>query len=294
MNSVGREPSVRVNSPTMNERQRMQYLEAMGIDMFVPRVLLPSAAAPVRCSLPLAPANTPMAEAAVEPKPSRSHGEPKLADIGELLRKARTPAVTTEASPAEKNTPVLVKDVPVPAEPEGPVEIQQEARFSLAIWRVSRDVLAVDTREVGAGLPTDALLANMARCFGMGSGSLAAAEVLNWPMVELQNKPKDWHAAREMVASLLEGKLLSEPVSQILLFGEAAYKAVAVTHTVQVPEPSFGDHLLSVVAIDAFAADGLVLPSLAETLRNPGQKKAIWQFLAGQTNKKSYGEESSA
>lgn len=36
----------------MNELQRMQYLDAMGIDSFVPRVVLPNAKAPVVCVLP--------------------------------------------------------------------------------------------------------------------------------------------------------------------------------------------------------------------------------------------------
>lgn len=38
----------------MNEQRRMQYLDAMGIDMFVPRFVLAGAALSSQCELPVA------------------------------------------------------------------------------------------------------------------------------------------------------------------------------------------------------------------------------------------------
>lgn len=270
----------------MNERQRMQYLDAMGIEMFVPRLILPGAPAPVQALLPVAEAPALETRAVVgsealpvEPTPAAS----SVRSLGQVL----------ETVPVQKSPPVAppgaVKPRPNPeptpsvaptsqsapaAKPASAISKEDEvARFHLCLWRVSDSMLVIDDHQVGSGLPTETLLSNILRFSGLASGRLPTADSLVWPMVELPGKPARWDDAREMVATYLEGKLLRSPVATILLFGEASFRAVAPVASLAQP---FAELCYRGISIDAFAAEALVLPSLAEILHNPLRKRALW------------------
>ncbi|WP_139309957.1 hypothetical protein [Teredinibacter haidensis] len=254
----------------MNERQRMQYMEAMGIDMFVPRFTLPQAQISQLCELPEFPANQ---ESPPLPVIDDRAGLRTAKAIGGLLEESRlvdqlvaAPVSTTEVVEPEKQ---------VFTEPSVDAGIQQAAEFTLDLWRVSEHLLVMDARKVGAALPTEALLSNILRACGQ-QGAPAVADTLRWPLTDLPGKPKSWAAAREMVASFLEGKLLSRPVTTMMLFGEESFRVLsAVEPGVQ----AYQSALYERVSIDSFAADALVFPSLAQLLHQPALKKNVWQSL---------------
>jgi hypothetical protein len=249
----------------MNEQRRMEYLEAMGVDMFTPRWVLPGAKSSHQCELPVAPApgaeaaNTPNMDFDREPPPRRETSVGALVDT--LLQK-------TPAAPQPQPQP-SVADVPEPAPEPAPVP-QESAAFALAFWRVHPDVMVVDSRQQKA-LPTEALLQGMLSAVGV-SANLPRAEILTWPMPGAGEKT--WPAAREMVQAFLEGRLLSQPVRLLLVMGSDACKAVLGEKPDELVPSGTG-----VVQLDSFACEAIVTPSLADLLMQPKQKSVLWAAL---------------
>jgi hypothetical protein len=343
----------------MNERQRMQYLDALGIDSFVPRLQLANALVSELCELPVAAnassgsalaraddsssthgpllaegslhaegssssasfanAVAPLAgvtaekprrrsfasvtsllqggdgkpaEAAVQSTlPAHSVTPAPLSNPSEIIEKPVSPlgdAKLSASDPTSANT----NDTHIGLEPSahtgvevGAVSLAERAdtgtevaRFSLAFWRVSQDLLVVDSREVGAALPTEALLLNILRSTCQPAPQrLPEAKIQNHPLVDLPGKPRDWVAGRELVASFLEGQLLTQPVTQVLILGVSAFRALVGADLAT--DTGYRQSLYQKVPIDAFATDAVVLPSLTEVLRNPQLKRKLWQAL---------------
>lgn len=238
----------------------MEYLEAMGVDMFTPRWVLPGARPSRQCELPVAPApgteaaNAPSVETDREPPPRRETSVGALVDT--LLQKA----------PAAPQLPVA--DVPDSPEP-APVP-QESAAFALAFWRVHPDVMVVDSRQQKV-LPTEALLQGVLSAVGV-TANLPRAEVLTWPMPG--GGDKSWPAAREMVQAFLEGRLLSQPVRHLLVMGNDACRAVLGDEPDKLVPSGTG-----VAQLDSFACEAIVTPSLADLLMQPRQKSVLWAAL---------------
>lgn len=240
----------------MNELLRMRYLDAVGIDVFVPRYELPAALVSVPCLLPEVVAGDQAPPVVVAKGLERSGGP--LVSVEALL---------THAVPLPKTASETL-DVAVAAEVA--LATPEKVRFSLAVWRVSEALLAVDSREVGAALPTDALLANIVCACGVSSGS-PVIDNLAWPLVDVPGKPQGWSEARDMVATYLEGKL-AKPVVFMLLFGKDAYSAIA-------GRDDYVETLWRSTTVEAFGCEALVFPSLADLLRDPKSKRRLWECL---------------
>lgn len=253
----------------MNELQRMQYLEAMGVDMFVPRFILPHAPVPRRAQLPQsaeitgAPAREPVVSEEMEQRALPKHAA-AVNRIVNLNFQTDSPQQVVGDSAAEK--PVLP---PKPVSESPPAK--EIARFSLALWRINSDVLVVDSRRPKAALPTESLLSNILFQLSLLKQPLPRAEFLNWPMAG--GNDHGWNAASEMARAFLEGRLLSNPVRYVVVMGSDAARALLQ----QDASESIGDK----IRMETFAADALVLPSLADILHQPELKKQVWQSLRG-------------
>jgi len=260
----------------MNEKLRMQYLEVLGIDYFVPRYVLPNAAEPVECLMPAANESRMPDEslddfvASVPVEATDNANASSEAPISRVPTPHKTSSMLQ--SVAEENLKPVVKTARSVL--ESMVEPSAEVvEFALSVWRIGPSLLAIDTREVGAALPTEALLDNIVRACGI-EASLPGADSLQWPLVNIPGKPQGWPEARSMVATYLEGKL-SHPVATILLFGESACKAV-------LGENDYSQQVWKSVPVDAFVCNSVVLPSLADILRNTELKARVWQCLVDQ------------
>eukprot|EP01026_Neomeris_dumetosa_P070941 TRINITY_DN71301_c0_g3_i1.p1 TRINITY_DN71301_c0_g3~~TRINITY_DN71301_c0_g3_i1.p1 ORF type:complete len:302 (-),score=27.34 TRINITY_DN71301_c0_g3_i1:39-911(-) len=259
----------------MNERQRAQYLEAMGIDSFVPRFVLPAAKAPVMLQVVDVASDVDEADVA------------QLDQVQESGAAADTTADTT-------SSPVPVRDIlkahmetvtesPPSTEPQSPVAVVdaetveerasvKPARFSLSLWRAGKDVQVIDSRQQGDALPTHKLLSNILQALSVLDLNLPKEEILRWPMVE--NSPhQGWEEARAMVNGFLEARLLDNPVTLFLLFGQDAFHAMFGEHE------DFDSARYQHRTIEDFSARAIVLPSLAEILYTPGLKRPVWQTL---------------
>lgn len=254
----------------MNERQRMHYLDAMGIDAFVPRFVLPAAKASEQCVLPAVSGEeesriiveqsfqSPV-EGPVVPVHKGKGGERRLLD--DIVQATRAPA----PDKAERLDEPTAQSLPVSEQQQAPV------RFSLALWHL-RNVQVIDSRRHGDALPTDALLSNILQAVGCLDLNLPKAEMLHWPMVERQQNG-GWSAAQEMVQGFLDGRLLARPVAYLFLFGNDAARAVLGA------DCDFEQVCYRKVPVPAFDAEAVVMPSLADILYQPECKRDVWHAL---------------
>ncbi len=275
----------------MNERQRMQYLETMGIDCFVPRFVLPEAKCSALCELPIAndPSRAFSAEVATPTADALQYspsvpilpGSASHTDTSGLARTDGPKRIAIDdiidvKKPAASNKEAADKDVGgetiqalVNTLTEKP---KDDVRFSLSLWHID-NIQIIDSRKPGDALPTDALLNNILLAIGGLALQLPRVERIDWPMVETA-EDKSWQAAQEMVQGFLEGRLFAKPVSYILLFGQDACTAVLGQ------DVDFIQQQYQTFPVDAFEASAIVLPSLADILRAPKFKADVWRALS--------------
>lgn len=265
----------------MNELTRMQYLDAMGIDMFVPKVCLTHAKASLQCVLPsaellpVASNESPLdvTERLGAGDHVQSSGPVSAAHVLANLRGEKQqaePVIRSEHAPFTEHT---VNRAHESAPPPPLSASTPDANFTLGMWRVGSHVQILDSRMDGDALPTDVLLRNVLRVHGLLAQSMPAQEILHWPLPGVALTDTSWGAAHDMVISFLEGRLLDNPATVFLIFGEDAFRALMGEAV------GFSDVLYQTLNIDAFAADVIVLPSLRSLLHNPLEKKRLWPLL---------------
>ncbi len=245
----------------------MQYLEAMGIDMFVPRKQL----------LGAKPAQLlPRAKPVVA-----------LVDTPAALQQPPAPAVETRATPAahpqrashlamglvEQLRQPTAAPSPTPQAATAPAEPAKAVRFTLNIWSCP-GWLAIDAHQPQLALPTASLLHNL--FWSLGSPQpLGKAETLHWPLVETANPATGWQAPQEMMGLFLQQRLQQQP-ARLLLFGAAAYYAC-------VPgAKDYAQAVFSAITLERLNCRALVLPSLSQLLKTPELKGQLWALLKTQ------------
>lgn len=293
----------------MNELIRMQYIDAMGIDMFVPRRQLLNAKASGLCDLPvrvksgesvgapsaLADHLISDARGELEHRPlSKSSGAAVQSILEDFTKPSKdNRSVSSTSSPissSEALTHNQSEAIASKSEKSAVVEnvfslisrkvSREKVDFSLGLWRVGHDLQVIDSRSRGDALPTETLLRNILRSHECISSpqQVPPQEIINWPLGDHAavvdsfdvDDDQSWSAAHEMLMSFLEGRLLSKPVKMFWLMGEDALKAVMGK------EISFDDCVFNSISIDSFAAEALVLPSLRDCLTVPESKKRLW------------------
>lgn len=286
----------------MNEIQRQQYLEAMGIDTYMPRWILPSAAVPLSCApvLPRSeqdlqasePAAQPRVQSPVDPDVPQVPAPAPTANVvvTEVVDSAtQAPAksapidvlasIESPSEPAKKSAPVSAKSIleNLDAETKRP-----DPRFALSLWRVHDDVMVVDSRHAELALPTEPLLRNILAALGFASQPLPKAEVLRWPMFENSYEPQGQEIARETLQAMLEGMLEARPGKYLLLMGgEACHYLLGSEQLGEGfdPQVSLDKHLGQSFALDALSATAIVVPSLSDLLQQPLLKRGAWRAI---------------
>ena len=268
----------------MNELTRMQYLDAMGIDMFVPKVCLPHAKASSQCVLPsaeLLPVASNEPSLGVDDHAAGASSPVSVANVLADLRGEKQQAereLQREPVPASNHVVNKVNEaVASSLIPSSSASIVMPelipAHFTLGMWRVEPHLQIIDSRLDGDALPTDILLRNVLTRHYLLPQAMPAQEILHWPLPGVALTDTSWNAAHDMVISFLEGRLSANPVSAFLVFGEDAFCALMGETA------NFAESLYQSVTVDTFATEVIVLPSLRSLLHNPLEKKQLWPIL---------------
>ncbi len=248
---------------------RMQYLEALGIPVYVPRYVLPQAKPSKAAVLPITPADVEGQDTALPPRQDTALTEATSAPrgIGSLMQVLQ-PALSR---PEDRPQPAPLAEQVQSAAEDRPAGAWREVRFSLHIWHLGPDTLIVDSHQPRAALPVAALLVNMLFAVGQ-SKEVGRPERLDWPLLpQLPSAPLQH--ARDMVSAFMAGRAQGAPVSRVWLMGEQAYLACLDA------DEDYPAALGQVRKISALATHALVLPSLAEMLQQPASKGVAWRAL---------------
>ncbi len=264
----------------MNELQRMQYLDALGIEQFVARRKLANTAEFRLCALPSenfdfqarGSDSLDMKVASLQPQralPKAATGVHQLVDVSQRVltslqgeKQAQPKASTQNRSTTSVNNDAESMGSAVRPESDS-------ANFNLAIWHIGT-VVVIDSHEPRSALPVESLLANILVASRLLEINLPRASYLHWP-VHNQLKNHSWSAAREYVHAYIEGKQQTQPSKIFLLMGEAALKGVV--STIEAVE------IGRVFKIPQFSARALYFPSLVSLLREPQLKAKVWEGL---------------
>lgn len=267
----------------MNEQRRTAYLEAMGIQTFVPRWILPAARPPRQALLP-----EPVEPLTVDERPAaaqvqaHAESEPRRTStqqvtgvvsgiIGELAgkeaRRAKpAPAPEDSAqSPAKRVLDVLKGPAPT-----------EVVNFSLSLWRINEGLMVIDSHQARQALPTHTLLSNILFAKGIRTPP-GRPEVLNWPMIGgAADAEGGWLQACEMVQAFLNARFERQPVQSIWLMGEAAYRAVCAG------ENNYHENMGKMRDLSMLNCLAVVLPGLTDMLKSPSLKAPAWQAIKAQ------------
>ena len=294
----------------MNEIQRQQYLDAIGIDTYMPRWILPRAASPFSCQpvLPQAEANhQAIAQAAaVNPAISEREGRAEIAapaggaivvteplnEQSAVAAASPQPEIPAKTAPLDvlasiEGAPEAAKKSSAPVSAKSILdalsdEKRPDPRFALSLWRVNEDLMVVDSRHSELALPTEPLLRNILSALGFAPQPLPNAEVLRWPMFENNYEPQGQAIARETLQAMLEGMLESQPCKYLLLMGaEACHYILSEAHLGEGfdPQASLKSHLGQSFVMEEMSVSAIVVPSLNDMLQQPLLKRDTWRAI---------------
>lgn len=269
-----------MNSSTSNaEVLRLQYLQAMGIITYYPRLQLPGALPSQACdwSFPEKVERTDPAVAAVaEPMPeprqsTATRPRESAADLAGTLRHAAWQAdeqgIPVEA-PIKPTRPLGASRAESAPNKQEQVHPDEALHFQLLLLHVDAD-LAVVLQIPALGRPQlqdhqRLLLGNLLRWLGKGALLEHTPRVFRWPLPGLTLT----NTRREAGASLLhflEQACVEQPFRHLLLLGEAAAECLQAQHEAAPAQP--------------LAWQLTATHSLDELLALPQLKRAAWQTL---------------
>lgn len=279
----------------------MQYLDALGIETFVPRVLLANAKSSRQCVFEEPAA---VAELSVDKHHSENFSDPTesslhpqtvatlsqgLSAVLSDLEQGKTTAKASQHSPgeilAEPEGETSSKEA-APAEPfpqktqpgefgfsKLPDVEERDARFNLALWLIDSQVQVIDSQQAEDALPTEILLNNILIATGLLNTSLPKAEFQRWPLNIKQSKDKSWSAAAAMLYDFLSYRFDAKPVKGLIVFGEDAASAIFQGQLV------FDHHIYQAMHSDKYQKPVLILPALRDLLYNSSQKRNLWSAI---------------
>ncbi len=262
----------------INELQRQAYLSALGIENYMPRLILPLAPRSVVCELP-----TPCDESVTQ--------SPQATALSELQNTPLSFDVTktaVESAPANLVASDILSDVAQLKKPIGPINAasileQLEGKkqpavapFALSLWRPVPGFLIVDSRNTGLALPTELLLNNLLRCYLPATKPDLREEVMRWPMIENRFVSRTADDARNELQTWLAVENELRPISRLWLMGENASRYL-LAKDVSPCDVYWQAQSISLANNGTTSLEALVLPSLVELLQQPLLKSRLWK-----------------
>ena len=250
----------------MNELHRQAYLDAMGVDVYFPRVLLPGAPVSLLCDMAMPSALSEPADdslSGIMPRDYERAGASVNASQGRAAAMQELLNEIPEATPK----PILDSNHAVSNKTE--LHLRRESvtpRFMLSVTRVG-DVVIIDDSPAEDALEFQRLQQNFFLALGLVAD--IATSNFKWPIVESSHLDQSQHAAKQTLRVFVQNQLKSTPPKALLLMGETAF-----TYLLD-DKPVLGEWLAE------FVADVPVLcaPSLVAALGPEQLKQHIWQAI---------------
>lgn len=249
----------------MDEYRRQTYLEALGLEQYTSRWLLPLAPEPRACTWPVATrpgdaGQSVQSEALSQPEvPESVQPQALMRQLEEGFR-----APSESALEAREPTEAQSAETPSP--------------FSLSIWRSPLPLLVLDARQPRSAMPTERLAANLLGAIARVSGwalekNQVREESFSWPSVHNPAVPLSAADARAELEAWLEADLGRQPARHLILMGEPAARHLLPRGQ------SYTDCLWQRIHLADFSPPALVAPSLLELLQDPALKRRLWLSL---------------
>lgn len=256
----------------VNELQRQAYLSALGIENYMPRMILPFAPSSVLCELPVVELQelSPAQDKQLIPAPLVSGVLTALADA------VSTTAVTdilADVVPAKKTTtPINAASILEQFESKKAPAVEP---FALSLWRPATGFLIVDSRSSGAALPTELLLNNLLRTFLPEMKPDLQEEVMRWPMIENRFVSRTADDARNELQTWLAVENELRPIERLWLMGDNAARYLLAKDVIA-SSALWQEHTLDSIGAGVNTLKAVVLPSLVEILQQPLLKARFW------------------
>lgn len=262
----------------MHELQRHQYLNALGIDSYMPRVLLGYAPAPRACELPVFDDNQietrPATTALVTPAQPDSEvdvsstGAAAPTDIAATLNNALK---SLDNDRPRRNIEQISENLTAPKPQQG-VSIMH-----LHFWRPLPGLLIVDEHEAASGFPKETLLSNILMLTRQLSLDGASGERVRIPhSQELANLYSKDELGDELHA-WLEAEVTNNGITELWVLG-STLASILMSRQEPAIKP-FQRGRLNLLASVSPAVDVCILPSLTNILKEPSLKRALWHCL---------------
>lgn len=296
-----------MNRLALTEQARTQYLEAMGVDSYVPRWHLTNAAQSQHCELAVEVTTNPVTRNPTTKNPitrtanntvpedvqSDTQGSAQNAAQNTHLSKEQVTSLSEGLSSvlaelSDSNTKTR-RSSPRPADEkkseqntssqesiQSISDIQSQlapASFNLGLWFTDTQIQILDSRQKGDALPTEALLSNMLLANGLMQTRLPPMETQVWPFPGALESERGWDAAHGMMVDFFQFRFKQSPARAILAFGEEAAKATLG------PSINYEELCFSSKGTKHKDTPVIVLPALRTFLYEPALKSRVWSAL---------------
>lgn len=247
----------------MNELHRQAYLDAMGVDVYFPRVLLPGAPESELCEMPEGQLLDPAASLpgqGVEPAAaSGAASEGRAAAMQALLGEIPGAEVAKSPAPPIENRAAVAPVVSHDSSAATP-------RFTLSVMRIA-NLLVIDDAAPEGAQEFQRLQHNVWFALGLSSG--VETNHFKWPIVESSHLDQSEFAARQTLQAFVQNQSKQGESVAVILMGDTAARYLLEAPSVK------GEWL------EHFIADLPVLcvPSLVTVLGDGEAKNQLWQAL---------------
>jgi hypothetical protein len=255
----------------INELQRQAYLSALGIENYMPRMILPFAPSSITCEFPVF----------VGIGEASSQQDQMIPTVSEALARVAAPISNVAAIDLLADvSPVKKSAVPISGAPINAATILEQfetkktpslAPFALSLWRPVPGFLIVDSRNTGLALPTELLLNNLLRAFLVMEKPDLREEVMRWPMIENRFVSRTANDARNELQTWLAVENELRPINRLWLMGDNAARYL-LSDDINPADVYWQEQSLG----SSGSIRAVILPSLNELLQQPLLKARFW------------------
>lgn len=258
----------------LNELQRQAYLSALGIENYMPRLILPFAPPATVCELPVF-VETQVTTQQQDQATLSSSFSADSTQVATVINNYGITDILADVNPIKKSVdPIKSFGVFNAASILDQLEIKKTLSlepFALSLWRPVPGFLIVDSRNTGLALPTELLLNNLLRSFLTIEKPDLREEVIRWPTIENRFVSRTAEDARNELQTWLAVENELRPINRVWLMGNNAARYL-LADEVNPTDVYWQEQTLG----SSSSLSAVILPSLNELLQQPLLKARLW------------------